>query len=170
MNQDSMTSGARVVVFFIELQTPLNTSTKRCKVPALLQTCTHAYNTPTSINTTDTNKSWPHNQLLFPCYSIMFTHTHTHTNTHMFLPLNLSLSFYYVGMPTLLVISHKIVSPFNCVIDVQRREGYCLCVCVCGIILFSGKAVRYTGISNYQGIKSLGQRYFSSLPPSSKHQ
>ncbi len=26
------------------------------------------------------------------------------------------------------------------------------------------KAVRYTSISNYQGIKSLGQRYFSSLP------
>ncbi len=32
------------------------------------------------------------------------------------------------------------------------------------LCLVESKAVRYTGISNYQGIKSLGQRYFSSLP------
>ena len=82
--------------FLIELQTPPNTCTKRCKVPALLQTCTHAYNIPTSINTTDTNKSWPHMTAqstavpMLQHKQLMFTHTHTYV---LFFLL-------HVGVPT----------------------------------------------------------------------
>ncbi len=81
MNQDCHNDTK--LSFKYNTETTPTSHTKGCKVPALLQTCTHAYNIPTFINTTDTNKLWPHMTtqstavLMLQHKQLMFTYTHT---------------------------------------------------------------------------------------------
>ena len=90
-----MTSGARLLFFY---KTP--NSTQYAK---FLLCYRHAYNIPTSINTTDTNKSWPHMTTqstavpMLQHRQLMFTHTHTHTHTHVPLLSSCGCTHMYVN-------------------------------------------------------------------------